>query len=520
MNGPTQQGYAPVPAQNQGPEPKRRWRRNRRKDAEEAAPLPDGAELAKEAAHDKPKGTAEDTAPDEWAPSGPTRRRRFGSYEESDETVFVSTRQAGALNPAIVSTHPPLAGPITGIDMDTGQPVSTDPHELYDQKRITSPNVVVLGDISSGKSSLVKTQYCIRPVALGRQVAVFDRKDQQGRGEYVKAAEVCKAPVIRFARSGGTTINLLDPRISATSLDDSGDERVGQDRLLLMVAEHAHGRLSSTAHYALRAAHRAALERAHQENRVATLHDVVDALYDPAPSAVPRPHLEERNLVTTDRVIEWGLELAMDLERFIDGDLSGLIDRETSADLDLDSPLLVFDTSALPEESPALALVMALVSSFLTAVWSHRPGQRLIVLEEGYHTTRLQSPGTTSVATILRSLAKRGRGIGLSFVTVFHHISDVPENSDAMSLIREADVIHIYQQSRADDAKQAIEQFRLPSRLYDTLGSLPVGCHILRVGSEAPRRVRHIRTQLETWMTDTNEGMTGRRMAAPEGVDA
>lgn len=512
MNGPTEQLTA-VPPQNEGPEPRRRWRRNRRQDAEEAAPLPDGVELAKEAA-------AEEPAAPGWPPTGPVRRRRFGSYEDSDESIFVSTRQAGALNPAIVSTHPPLAGPITGIDMDTGQPVSTDPHELYDQKRITSPNVVVLGDISSGKSSLVKTQYCVRPVALGRQVAVFDRKDQQGRGEYVRAAEVCSAPVIRFARSGGTTINLLDPRISATSLDDTGDERVGQDRLLLMVAEHAHGRLSSTEHYVLRVAHRAALERAREAERVATLHDVVDALYDPAPTAVPRAHLADRKIVTTERVTEWGLELAMDLERFIDGDLSGLIDRETSADLDLDAPLLVFDTSALPEESPALALVMALVSSFLTAVWAHRPGRRIIILEEGYHTTRLQSPGTTSVATILRSLAKRGRGIGLSFVTVIHHISDVPPNSDAMSLIREADVIHIYQQSRADDAREAIEQFRLPSRLYDTLGSLSRGCHILRIGTEAPRRVRHIRTALEVWMTDTDEAMTGRRVAGPAGVSA
>lgn len=498
-------GYASVPAQDPGPG--RRGRR--RRGAEEQAPRPDAVELKKEGGEPAP----------EWEPTPHTKRRRFGRYETNEESIFVSTQQAGALNPAIVSTHPPLAGPITGIDMATGQPVSTDPHELYEQRRITSPNVVILGDISSGKSSLVKTQYCVRPVALGRQVAVFDRKDQQGRGEYVRAAEVCKVPVVRFAREGGTSINLLDPRISATSKNDAGDPRVGQDRLLLMVAEHAHGRLTSTEHYALRTAHKAALTRAqHDGGRVATLHDVVDSLYDPAADAVPRPHLAVEGIVPRQRVIEWGLELALDLERFVDGDLSGLIDCETSTDLDLDAPLLVFDTSALPEESPALALVMALVSSFLTAVWAHKPGQRLIVLEEGYHTTRLQSPGTTSVATILRSLAKRGRGIGLSFVTVIHHLSDVPPDSDAMSLIREADIVHIYQQSRAEDAEEAVKQFRLPPRLFDTLGALDRGCHILKIGKEPPRRVRHIRTRLEVWMTDTDEAMTGRQVLAPEGT--
>ncbi|MFF1792831.1 hypothetical protein ACFVXQ_01070 [Kitasatospora sp. NPDC058263] len=494
----------PIPLQGVAPGRGRRWRVGLQKRGQTADPAP------------APAGPAADPEVEpepEWDPTPQQRRRRMGSsYEADTETIFTSTRQAAALNPAIVSTHPPLAGPIMGIDLDTGQPVTSDPHLLYLSKRITSPNVVVLGDISSGKSSLVKTVYVTRPVALGRQVAVFDRKDQQGQGEYMRAAEVCDVPVVRFARSGGTAINLLDPRISATSLDEAGSERVGQDRLLLMVAEHAHGPLSSTEHYALRTAHATALRRAEDAGRVATLHDVVAALFDPDEStAIPHPNLARRGVVTVDRVIEWGLNLALDLDRFITGDLSGLIDRETSEDLDLEAPLLVFDTSALPEESPALALVMALVSTFLTAVWAHRPGQRIIILEEGYHTTRLQSPGTTSVATILRSLAKRGRGIGLSFVTVIHHLSDVPQGSDAESLIREADVVHIYQQSRADDAQQAVSQFRLPASLFETLGVLDKGCHVLKIGKEPPRRVRHIRTPLEVWMTDTDEAMTGQR---------
>jgi len=467
----------------------------------------------------EPAVPEETAGPEDW-PATPAKPRNkllqaMRRYEVEEETIFTSTRQAGALNPAIVSTHAALAGPITGIDVDTGQPVSTDPHELYQQGRISSPNVVILGDISSGKSSLSKTQYVVRAVATGRQVAVFDRKDQKGRGEYQRAAELCGVPVVRFSRIGGTTINLLDPRISRSSVDAEEDSRVGQDRLLLMVAEHAHGPLTSEEHFTLRAAHATALERAENDGRIATIHDVVDALYNPGRHAIPRPHLEEEGIVTRERAIEWGLSLAMDLSRFIDGDLSGLLDRETSADLDLEAPLLVFDTSALAEESPALALVMALVSTYLTAVWSKRPGQRLIVLEEGYHTTRLQSRGSMSVATILRSLAKRGRGIGLSFVTVIHHVSDVPHNSDAMSLVREADVIHVYRQSRSDDAKQVIELFRLPASVFDMLGSLAKGVHLVRIGTEPPRKVLHIRTRLEEWLTDTDEAMTDRKVSVP-----
>ncbi|MEU7230040.1 hypothetical protein [Streptomyces chrestomyceticus] len=497
----------PAAAEQRG---RRLWgRKAHKKRAEEAAP--EGVE-----AHDDVEEVDVPEEMEDW-PATPRRPRNrllqaLRRYEAEQETIFTSTRQAGALSPAIVSTHPPLAGPIMGIDVQTGQPVSTDPHELYRQRRITSPNVVILGDISSGKSALAKTEYVTRPVAMGRQVAVFDRKDQRGRGEYSRAAELCEVPVIRFARTGGTSINLLDPRISRSSVDAEEDSRVGQDRLLLMVAEHAHGPLSSTEHFALRAAHTTALERAEAAGRVATIHDVVDALYDPGDRAIPRPHLKAEGIVTRARTIEWGLELAMDLSRFIDGDLSGLLDRETSADLDLTAPLLVFDTSALAEDSPALALVMALVATFLTAVWARTPGQRLIILEEGYHTTRLQSRGSVGVATILRSLAKRGRGIGLSFVTVLHHVSDVPAGSDAMSLVREADVVHVYRQSRADDARQAVELFRLPPETFDTLGNLPQGTHVVRIGTEPPRKVQHIRTKLEEWITDTDEAMTDRQV--------
>lgn len=449
---------------------------------------------------------------------------RLGLYEVQEETIFTSTRQAQAVNPALVATHAPLAGPITGVDVDTGNAVSNGPHELYAQRRITSPNVVVLGDVGAAKSSLVKTVYVARAVACGKQVAVFDRKNQEGRGEYAEVARVCHGTTITFSRTKGSSINLLDPRISTSSRDGDFDARVGQDRLLLMAAEYAHGPLSSQEHHALRSAHRSALTRAGSEDRVATIHDVIDALYDPGPDAVPRGDLADRGVVTVERVIEWGMALAMDLERFVDGDLSGLIDADTADEVDWNAPLLVFDTSELDEDSPALSLVMALVSTFLSSVWAARAGQRIIVLEEGYHTARLTGPGSTSVASILRSLVKRGRGIGLAFVTVIHHVSDLPADSDAMSLVREAQVVHLYRQSRSDDAQTAVSLFGLPLWCQELLPAIEPGVHVLKIGKEPARLVRHIRTRIEEGFTDTDQAMTGtagavRHAMQPEGQD-
>ena len=276
---------------------------------------------------------------EERPPSQPStnrvqRRTRFGrltrAYKLNERPLETSTRQGEALNVALVSTNRLLAGPPLGIDVETGTPVTSSPHHLYAQKMITSPNVVILGDVGSAKSSLSKTHYCLRHVAMGMQVAAFDRKDQHGQGEYAAAAAAAGGQVVRFSRTDGTAINLLDPRISLSSSENEESARVGQDRLLEMVAQFAHGELSSEEHYALRAAHAAAISRAQESGRTATIRDVIATLYEPMSDAIPHPSLERRGLVDEAELTRWGMYLAMDLERFVDGDLSGLIDGETS----------------------------------------------------------------------------------------------------------------------------------------------------------------------------------------------
>lgn len=451
--------------------------------------------------------------PDQRVQSGATRRSRLldrlGWYDINDEPILTSTRQSEALNPALVATGQPPAGPPLGVDLQTGAPLCVDPHELYtcEPRRLSSPNVAILGDIGVGKSSLAKTQYVLRPLALGRQVCVFDRKRQDGVGEYHRLAGTVGGQVIRFDRSGGAVINLLDPRISQHDSDsDTSGGLVGQDRLLLMVAEMAHGELSSRERAALRAAHQTALAHAQQQARVATISDVIDALYNPTAASLPREVLGETGRLTGEDMFQWGLDLALDLDRLVQGDLSGLIDGPTHAadggDLDLAGRLLVIDTSALDEDSPALSLVMAIMATYLTAVWSQTPGQRLLVIEEGYHMVGL--PG---VAAIFRSLTKRGRGIGASTVSLFHHISDVPNSSAAVSLVRECGIGHVYRQSRPDDARDAVQLFQLPEHVRDELAYLGVGHHVLRIEQETPRYVAAVRTELEAKLSDTDSAM-------------
>ncbi len=455
--------------------------------------------------------------------------RRVGWDGIRDIPVFTSTRQAECLDAALVSTEPPLLGALAGLDDITGLPVTGDPHRMYRHGLIGAPNVCVFGGVAMAKSTTVKNQYVIRPWALGTRIAVFDRKvqraggteEEDGVGEYAEVAAALWGEWLRFDRRPGVgaQINILDPAISVTGSEST---LVGQDELLLMVAQEATGgplvdSADYAPHYALRCAHRTALRRAREEGRVAILRDVVDALFRPDPCDIPGPVdgegrkiVSKLGLVDERTLVRWGLGLAMNLDRFITGDLSGLIDGETqNADgspINLDNRLLVIDTSALSEGSPALGLVMAIMSSFIMARWARMPGDKILVLEEAYNAEKL-----VGVPAIFRAVAKRGRGVGAAVVTVLHHLSDIEPESDLWSLIRECELVHIFRQDKSDDADQAIRLYNLPVWLRETLMTLDQGVCILIRGSKLPRiLLRHQRTRFEEILNNTEGGMRAR----------
>jgi len=434
--------------------------------------------------------------------------------------LFTSTAQAVALSPALTSTHPPITGWLQGQDEITNQPVTASPQGLYNAGFITVPGVLVAGDVGAAKSSLVKTNVC-RGIAVGDRWAVFDRKRQRGQGgeagEYLKLAQAVGGTVLVFDRdrSVGTRVNILDPVIRTEGSDDT---TVGQDELLLLVATEARSQaLSSRERWALSAAHRAAIATAAARKRDPILRDVIDALYVPGPDAVPGPRDEGRSVLQLDGQVDpievgrWGLDLALALERFVDGDLSGLLDGETAGPngepVDLDAPLLVMDTSALPADSTALGLVMAVMSTYLMGRWMKMDGYKNLVVEEGYSADQLQL-----VPSMFRTLAKRSRGVGASMWSVFHHVSDVAETSPLTALMRETELAFLFRQGKADDAARLVELFNLPAGTEDILMRLPQGHYLLVRGKKLPpTTVAQFRTPLEVWITDTDVAMRGER---------
>ena len=451
-------------------------------------------------------------------PASPLRRwkwlDRMGFYEPAYHGIKSTTRQAEALNIAIAGPPSSAQGLFVGQDTVTGQMVLHDVFQAYEDGVLTSPNFVVIGDVGKGKSSLLKTWAVLRPLILtGRRAVVIDKKlqrwpDGTRSGENTMLARFFGSEPIAFQIGGRLScINPLDPRIAAlvdeTDNDDDPDtpqRPAGQSMLLRAVLHRALDRpLLPREGKALREAHHAALDRGIADGREPTLRDVHRAFLHPTEAAA------ERAVTTVAELRDWGRDAAYELERLVDDDLRGLIDGPTTPNVKLDTQLTVFDVSRLPEEGPALSIVMTIINTWLSNLLATEQGRwrTHFVVEEGWHLVE----GPT--AKVFQRNWKLARGLGLSNGVAIHHPSDLPESSPAIALIKEAETALIYGQARHNDAAECVRLFGLPSTTVETIRQLPKGVCLLKVGARPPLLVRHLRSQVEEELTNTDAAMLG-----------
>ncbi|MEU3455247.1 hypothetical protein ABZ671_16875 [Micromonospora sp. NPDC006766] len=399
-------------------------------------------------------------------------------------------------------------GILNGIDLVTGQPVHHDPFSAYQRKTVSSPNVVVLGDVGKGKSALIKTVYVYRPLAFrSRRTVVADRKDQGGEGEYSELCRQLGGNPIRFELGrGGSRINLLDPVIGISA--ESSTQVAGQLQLLRAVVHAASGaEPDSWQGAALRIAHLRALAKAEAAARTPVLDDVIAALRLAPPAEIFGEMAIAGASATRDRFAEAALSLAFDLERVCGDDLAGLFDGPTSPDVRLADRLTSFDLSQLPTEGPAIPLVMTVLNTWLTNLLRrHRGMQTTFIAEEGWHLA--EGVG----ARLFQRNSKLARGIGLANVVALHHLADIPEESPAVAMLKEAETVYMYAQARQDDAARCVRLYSLPPNLLDDLMQLQQGVCLLRIGANAPILMQHLRSSAEVALTDTDAAMTGPRL--------
>ncbi|WOC63371.1 ATP/GTP-binding protein (plasmid) [Paenarthrobacter sp. AT5] len=432
---------------------------------------------------------------------------RLGFYDPAAPGVESSTRQMEFSHMAIASPPTSHRGLVFGVDAGSGWMIVHDPFTAYGET-IESPNVCYIGDLGQGKSSAMKTWGVLRQLILGRRVVVIDKKFQKdlGAGEYTPLARRLDVAPVRFRiGGGGSRINILDPRIAArvneepgAGADDDRSTPAGQSMLLRAVMEEALARpMSPKEGKAVRMAHRQALRQAAAAAETAHIGHVLHALYTPDPAAAGAAGL------TVEELRGWGQDPAFELERMIEDDLAGLIDGPTSQDIALNAGLTVFDVSALPEDGPALPIVMTIINTWLanTLYGQQTPVPTILLIEEAWHTVQ------GSVATVTRRNTKLSRALSLSCQFAFHHISDIPETSPAISMLKECGTVLLYKQQKSADALACEDMFNLPPGSAGVISQLVKGTCLFKIGSHDPFEAIHVRSPLETELTNTDGAM-------------
>jgi hypothetical protein len=219
--------------------------------------------------------------------------------------------------------------------------------------------------------------------------------------------------------------------------------------------------------------------------------------------------------IRTDRatLIEDGRDVALELRRLVHGDLRGMFDGPTTPGLDLDSPLVVLDLSAL-YHSPALGILMVCATAWLQATLArqaHAGGASarvLVVVDEAWAVL-----ANLGIARWLQASWKLSRAFGVANLAVLHRVSDLhsvgADGSEQVGLARgllaDSETRVIYAQPPGEVAAAGALLSLSPTEA-DLVPELRKGVALWKVGRRS-FLVQHLLARTEQSFVDTDAAM-------------
>ncbi|MEX2328643.1 MAG: DUF87 domain-containing protein, partial [Nitriliruptoraceae bacterium] len=292
-------------------------------------------------------------------------------------------------------------------------------------------NVLILGDVGSGKSSLAKTLVW-RGLEFGRGAHIIDPK-----GEYAGLAAAAGVQPVALRPGGGVILNPLDPGAAGGQLSpaDLFHRNVATVRALI---EATLGRTCRQLEMVLLTAALARIAgvdigdhthpTATSRGQTATFPMLAEALVTPDRDVARRVNMDPA------RVVEESRELALAMARLVDphGDLAGMFAGTTTLDADALGPLTVVDLAAVYRtHRAALPLVMIATAAWLQVAVATSPRGRFQVNDEAWALL-----SDEAAARWMQTNQKLARALSLSVVNVMHRLSDTAAAGDAGTTTR------------------------------------------------------------------------------------
>lgn len=392
-------------------------------------------------------------------------------------------------------------GVYVGSDVLSHRSYRFDPFDAYARGDISDPSCAMIGKVGSGKSTITKTTL-MRHLPFGRRAIVLDVK-----GEYDRFAQACGVEPIRMGGDAGARINPLDA--GGRSPAEARGDRI---EVLAAFARTALRReLTEFEENALPfALDHAVAEAGTRQGGQPLVGDVVDALFTPTDAGVVALHSGGAERHASD-----ARSLALGLRKLCGGAWSGMLDGPTTAGLDLDGDVQVYDLSGLQNHA-ALPLVMTAVSARLRAALRVKGrGNPIVVYEESWAML-----SDLAMCRFLQANFKLARQYGAFNILVLHRISDLDASGEggslavklARGLLADSGTKIVMRQDDNElaDAKAALG---LTDSEVGQVAGLKRGHALWRVGDRSTV-VYLKRSRDEQWVCDTDAAMIPAQVPA------
>ncbi|MDO4073437.1 type IV secretory system conjugative DNA transfer family protein (plasmid) [Clavibacter michiganensis subsp. michiganensis] len=441
--------------------------------------------------------------PDGWQSASRARR---GWYAPAHQGAATTTRQAEIVATAHFGAPTGFDGIVNGRDTLTRTAFAHDPITAYRRtpRGLTSPNVIVLGQTGSGKSSWTTCNLIMKPLMLRkRRAVVFSKKDRGGECEHAETTRQLGNEPFRFLANGaqgeGQIINLMDRAI--VRVDGIQGQKLMLDTAIQLQRHRSSGTVASVEEagwedQALRLALRSLLAD-HEDTRTPTLADLSARL-----GAVD-PHRGDYSLRSRERLHQAGLSISHVLNDLLET-YGGVFDGETSSEVDLTHKLTTFDISQLPSDGAVIPIVMAAANMWMLGRIKDEAGWATnVIYEEGWHMIGGPSVG------LIQSNEKLSRSLGMSNIFIMHKGTDIPPESAGVTVIQEAQTAYIFRQEHEQDAAWAQRTFNLDQDTTKVLMGLGTGHCIAKIADMPETEVEHLRSEWEKELTDSDQAMMG-----------
>ena len=340
----------------------------------------------------------------------------------------VSTATAAVAYPFLAQAPLTLKGTFLGTNLGTGAPFTFSPFELYRDGLITNPNILVAGEIGSGKTNTT-CALTLRSVALGYKVAAVDAKN-----DWARFARAYGGSAISIGPGRGNRLNPLDvsDALMRAHTDAEGNRidpqvlaKASQLRLLEGLIEI---RLERSLRVDEKTAVALALEQGlHASGGKPILSDIARALRE------PDPQLAHGIARTPAEMLEAGNAARWAFDGLLSTVAKDLFDGPSTTRFDSTAPIVAIDLSDLYNDHANLSIAFTCASAWMeAALATPGNGQRFAVYDEAW---RVLAHAHGAIDRLQQQF-RLARAWGLSNVLVLHNLRDTLNVGDAGSAER------------------------------------------------------------------------------------